>query len=354
MRKIIYIGIILFIIGLVGSATMIYNNIGLQEETPFQHEKKADGSSINKVIVTSNSVDIELYPSPNNQITAKFTGAKQKNVKTDLQLTTNGDTVEIYANREEQKPRTWINFDLNTIDQPTKVVIYIPKKQYETLVMETSHGDIRLENFKGDLAKATTKNGDITLKNTEATLAIQSGHGDITLQEPITLKGNNSISTSSGDIQVQSKYDPNASNNKTTSLNLQTSHGDITLNGYQGNQLTTKSESGDVTLQNIDTAFHIRSNNGDVTIQSVNKFQANNDVTTSNGDIHVSVGHEPKSLNINFVGSEVESDFPIQTIGTTTSSDYETNSLKGVIGANSSESPVLNMQTHNGDVSFGR
>ncbi|WP_028776589.1 DUF4097 family beta strand repeat-containing protein [Shimazuella kribbensis] len=356
MKKIIYVGIILFIIGLVGSGAMIYKKVGLKTEAPFKHEEKADGTLITNVMVTSKSVDIEIYPSANNQITATFTGTKQKNVTTNLQLTTNGNTVQINAKREEVNSRSWINFDLNTIKQPTKVAVYLPKKQYETLTLQTNHGDIKIEDFKGKIAKATTNNGDIRLKNTDATLAVQSSHGDIQLQESITLNGNNSISTTSGDIDVQSNYDPNnTSNNKTTSLNLQTSHGDIHLNGYQGNQLTAKSNSGDVTVQNIDTTFNIRSNNGDIQIQSIKEFRANNQVNTSNGDIAVSVGHDPKSLNVHFAGSEIQSDFPIQTMGTTTTSDYDNNQpLKGVIGANSADSPMLNMQTNHGNISFGR
>ncbi|MCH5585240.1 hypothetical protein MK805_09690 [Shimazuella sp. AN120528] len=48
---------------------------------------------------------------------------------------------------------------------------------------------------------------------------------------------------------------------------------------------------------------------------------------------NVSVGQDPKSLNVDFSGSNVQSDFPIQqgTISTSTN-EVDNRQLKGVIG----------------------
>src|SRR5687767_7843642 len=94
-------------------------------------------------------------------------------------------------------------------------------------------------------------------------------------------------------------------------LMLQSSNGNIDITGYQGSALTANTSSGDIRLQNIDAAFNARS---------------------ENGYIH------------------------IQTQGTTTTStdEYETRQLKGIIGTNTANSPTLTMQTQNGEINFNR
>lgn len=355
MKKIIITGIVLFAIGLIGAAIMVFQNMGLKTATPFKHQKQTDGSTAKNVIIKSNSVDIEVYPSQNNQISAVFSGNKQENVTTDLQLSTQGNTVEIEAKKEETNKRLWIHFNLGNVE-PTKVAVYLPQKQYDSLALQTSHGDIQLKDFKGNTVNANTSNGDVKLQNTNAILTVQTNHGDIDLSE-VEFHGKNSITTSSGDIHVQS-----VSNSKVSKkvpqdqLILRSSHGDIDLNGYQGNILTANTNSGDIHLQNIDSTFTARTENGDINIQSIQNFYAQNQITTNNGDIKVSVGHDPKSLNVDFNGSDIKSDYPIQTAGTTSTStkEYDNRQLKGFIGTNAANSPSLTMQTHHGDVSFSR
>ncbi|MXQ52896.1 DUF4097 family beta strand repeat-containing protein [Shimazuella alba] len=354
MKKVIITGIIIFIVGLVGASFMVYNRMGLEEETPFKHEKMQNGSAIHNVKVVSNSVDMEIYPSTNNQIKASFKGTKQENVTTDLQLTTNGDTVEIQAIRNETSYRNWIHFDIGAIKQPTKVAVYLPKKQYNSLMLQTNNADIQLSDYSGKTATANTKSGDIKLQNTDASLSVQTGHGDIHLTGAINLKANNTITTSSGDIHMEFSniQDPTKPLGE-SQLSLKSTQGDISLSGYQGKKLEANTTNGDVTLQNINTNFSVSSSNGDIHMQSINNFHGQNQVNTSNGDINVAVGHDPKTLNVNFEGSNVQSDFPIQ--GNATSTNNEDNrELKGTIGTDSPNPPTLMMKTSFGDVSFSR
>lgn len=356
MKKIIVTGIILFIIGLVGASIMVFQNMGLETETPFKYQKQTDGNTVNNIIVNSDSSDIEIYPSQNNQISAIFTGSKQKNVITDLQLSTKGNTVEIDAKREEKSKILWINFNIGINKQSPKVAVYLPKKQYESLALKTSNGDIKLDDYQGKTVNANTANGDVRFQKTNAALTVQTSNGDINLSE-MTFHDRNSVTTSSGDIHIQSISNPEASKKAPQDqLILRSSSGDIDITGYQGSALTANTSSGDIHLQNIDAAFSAHSENGDINIQSIPAFYAQNQVTTNNGDIKFSVGHDPKSLNVDFTGGSVHSAFPIQTQGTTATStdEYETRQLKGLIGANTANSPTLTMHTQNGEINFNR
>jgi DUF4097 and DUF4098 domain-containing protein YvlB/uncharacterized protein YxeA len=347
MRKIIVIGVILFIIGLAGASIMVYNKTALETATPFKQEKKTDGTNVKQVKVTSDAVDLEIYPSPNNQITATFTGTKQKNMTTDLQLKTTKDSVEIRATLDEWKKRQWIHLNFGIEQQPTKVAVYLPKKQYEALELNTSNGDIQVKDYQGNTVTATTNNGDIKLQNTKSVIHLQSQHGDISLEQIPSFAENNTITTSSGDIHVKSTVTP--TQKSTAQLSLKTNFGDISLDGYQGKQLTAVTSNGDINVSNIDSVFTINSSNGDVKLNAITDFYARNQVETSNGDINVSVGHDPKSLNVSLSGSEVQSDFPIGGV-----SPDGNQKLQGVIGTNAANAPVLNMQTSHGDIHLTR
>jgi DUF4097 and DUF4098 domain-containing protein YvlB len=354
MKKIMYIGLSLLIIGIVGVTFMFFIGVGTDAKgAPIHIQKQHDGTKIKNIEVISNLIDIEVYPSTNDQIQASLTGIQEKNVEKDLQMSIKDQTLEIKAIKKQLKS-FYINFDFNAIKHPTKLKVLLPQKQYNLLALQTDNGNIHLKGYQGDTLKINTINGNINLQNTNAVMALKTNNGNIEIDSPTTFHGNNHIQTENGEIEIQTGHIPKPiqPNQKplTGQLNIQTDNGNITLKGYQGDTLNTITENGTTKLQDIDATLKLESDQGTISLNSLIAFRGNNQIKTEMGDIEIQTGHQPNSLNIDFKADNIESDFPIQSSKSINSVVNQV--LQGSIGSPSANQPLLKVHSDHGDILF--
>lgn len=353
MKKwVLILGVTCLFIGLVGSGVMLYKRVGIELGTPFKYEQSTSGKEIDRVKITGdNRVDIKIIPSIDDQISATFTGNKEKNKKTDLIVTPQNSTLVIKAIYEEPIDYFWnrllfrqLNFESN------KVVVALPKKLFTSVHLQTENGNLQLNELQGKQIQANTENGNIELNQTDGTLALRTQDGSIHVNNHV-FRGKSAAITENGDVEVQSSTQPITTTDiPTAHLLVSSMSGNIEVNGYRGDQLVATTENGNLELENIDATFTARSIDGNVNIHMNGIFRKNNQATTENGNIKIGAP-EPTSLQVTLSGSNVHSDFPIALQQLP---QIEKQLLQGLIGSKSNNTPSLTAQSQNGNVSFGR
>ena len=176
------------------------------------------------------SDDIIFRPSENNECKVRYYDSNFIVYK----LNCSDNKLSILA---EQKD--WFNFDIFNFGSNRSVEIYLPKKAYDDLDINTVSGDIIIDKALGSTFKEysfNTASGDINtyLEGTGANINTVSG--DISIGGK--LSSGTVINTVSGDTTL--------SGITSNSLNIDTTSGDVKLNGSDAKSISIHTISGDI------------------------------------------------------------------------------------------------------------
>lgn len=217
----------------------------------------------NKIDIYSESLDIKLVKSNDNNVNVKVYDNKDNNVSVNVE----DNTLKIFS---ENKIKCFFCFM-----KKREVVVSLPDEVYD-LIIESKSGDITSNiDFNNVTIKSTS--GDIKFNNiNESKITATSGNILIDKVNNITIK------STSGDVDINAinKY-----------LNIETKSGDINIKNLS---LTENSKisvtSGDVTIfkSSEDIYYNATATSGDVKIKNNNRF-ANIELTINakSGDIVV-------------------------------------------------------------------
>ena len=238
MKKIIYSGLILILLGLVGAiATFVIKN-------PFLETKKKEVISaigVKNIEVASASTDVILTPTKQKDITVQLVGRMSKNMKDNFQLNIdkNDGTIVIGL-----KNKHLFNVNFMAFSH-TRLEINIPENEYQSLSIKTTSGDILAKGMHVKKLGVISSSGDIQLENG-------------------TVENQMIIKTSSGDINT------NVQNSKTASVS--TLSGSMLLKNISGT-INAKSSSGDISIHPNDKieGISVEALSGDVLIQTNKK-----------------------------------------------------------------------------------
>ncbi|MBS4174980.1 DUF4097 family beta strand repeat-containing protein [Bacillus sp. FJAT-49736] len=291
VKKIVYSGLILIIIGLIGSiATFAVKN-------PFQtihlHENKTISiSDVNKIEVKSSSTDVMVIPSKQKDITVKLSGKLSKNLKDHFELNVDkkDGTVEIAIKR-----KNYFNISLMAISQ-TKLIIGLPENMYQSISVKTSSGDILTRGLHAEH------------------LGVKSSSGDIRIEK--------------GTVD-----------NKMT---IETSSGDINTNMQDSKLASFSSSSGDIMLESIAGIVDVNSSSGDIEIHPNDKIKKIS-VETSSGDVQVQTPQKELPFNINFKGNSGSGTVQLKDVR------YSVKSENVIVGKISTGTIKLKVRTSSGD-----
>lgn len=261
------------------------------ETNTYEISEKFDSISID-----SDTTDIVFIPSEDQD--CKVVCYTEKNIEHTVEVV--NDTLNI--NIDDQ--RKWYERISIITFSSSKITVYIPSGEYQSLTVNNSTGDITIPNdfsFKnvnidvstGDISckasilenvKIDTSTGQVELYNSVAqNIDISTSTGDVILGN-VADGGNVSIKCDTGDAILN---DCNASQ-----ISITTDTGDIRLNGVVAtNIMTIKCDTGDVNLKSCDAAeLFVTTDTGDVsgTLLSDKIFIT----STDTGDINV-----PESLS---------------------------------------------------------
>ena len=202
-----------------------------------------------------------------------------------------------------------------------KVTVYLPKTEYESLVIEESTGDITLpKDFtfgRMDLSVSTghvdclasslglmrikTSTGDIRLQNLSAgelDLTVSTGHVSV---QSVVCEGNVEVSVSTGktelkDISCKSIHSEGSTGNITLknvvtegTIAIERSTGDVRFEGCDADELEISTDTGDVTGSLLSSkVFIAHSDTGDIDVPETTAG-GKCKITTDTGDIRITI-----------------------------------------------------------------
>jgi lia operon protein LiaG len=286
MGKILKVGLLLFVIGLIGTVTLLFSGVGFANNKVIEKQTLI-GNGLKKVSIHSDLADVIIHPANDDEVKMELTGNTTQKLKTTFQPSDDGETLNISV-KQKDKFFFNINFDfMNSND--VNLNVYLPQKYYDSLeistnlgdistdykltaknaIIKTEMGDVQLNGFEGEKIIGKTALGEIEIKELNAAFDIQSEKGDVNLQSVLSFSNENKIKTALGDVEVGITEDPEG-----LALDLSTELGDIESDTFitdaikssgdaisnklkgqygknikDGPSLTIKAEMGDITLK---------------------------------------------------------------------------------------------------------
>lgn len=145
--------------------------------------------------------------------------------------------------------------------QSTEILIYLPQREYESLTVQSSAGDVTVEpEFTFSTVDILTNTGDIQLSaQVTQALNISTDTGDTKIEHatPHSL----SADSSTGDIAILSAT-------VTDGIRIETDTGKVKLSDTQCAHMTMESNTGDIFCQNVNITdlLQIETDSGDVAL----------------------------------------------------------------------------------------
>ena len=232
-----------------------------------------------------------------------------------------------------------------------EITVKVPKKS--NLELETTGGDVSIDNIEGDIEgetmggeielsnlrgniEFTTMGGEIDVKNSNLDGELKTMGGDITFEN---VSGSVKGSTMGGDVKYRGEG-RDKEKDKNREVRISTMGGDIKVDdapgganvstmggeiriGSAGKYVKAKTMGGDIELKQVDGGFKLSTMGGDVTAKMIgnpNEGDRDIDISSMGGDITVTV---PDGLSMSFdlkltytkrsSGSyQIISDFPVK------------------------------------------
>ncbi|UHA60698.1 DUF4097 domain-containing protein [Metabacillus litoralis] len=293
MRKAVMFAFFLIVVGIAGSVvTAATTDVFSLEMKDILQEEEVKGTEIQQIEVGTSSTNIKMVPSKGDSIKVKLTGKVSEKLKDKYKLvvTEEGDTVNIDV--ENQDLYFYVGFSFIELN----LEIEVPEKEYQSLVVESSSGDIDISQLKVEEFRTEASSGDITI-------------------DQISVSTNNKMEASSGTIHVK--------NSSASVFDLGAS-------------------SGDIILQNVDGHVEAETSSGSIELNN-KQVTGNINALASSGDVIVQFDESPKSLAVDFTGSSGEGVIELEGFSY---EDKSENIINGKIGSGEYE---LKVRTSSGD-----
>lgn len=247
-----------------------------------------------------------------------------------------------------------LSMDTNNGDAQIKSVDAAGKD----IVIDSSFGDITLEQIKSQDITVTSSNGKITLTNIRATgdVFTKSSFGDINFENgsaaSLTLDSDNGrIEVTKFDVKKKLGIDNSFGDIELTgatagSYDIHTSNGNLTIDGVKG-ALKAHTEFGDIEIFNArSVVLDLDTNNGNIDF-SGSLGEGPHNIKTEFGDVTLSIPDD-SNLNVDLTTEfgDITSEIPITV---TLTGDLKNNEQTGSINEGGG---LLTIDTNNGDISI--
>ncbi|MBR5348106.1 MAG: DUF4097 family beta strand repeat protein [Lachnospiraceae bacterium] len=279
-----------FALSFTAFAMMGFDYKKFETEKYEMKETKPEGS-FSKIIVDS-SVEVKFAASVDG--TTRVSYPVFEDAPHDIRV--EDDTLKIMVKRGDWH---WTTMFIPHISfGSAKMTIYLPKDQYESLVIESNSGDVLVpENFTfGDMTVKTTSgdvisraqvtgaqsikttSGNIVDKNAKVkTLVLNATSGDIRL-EAANVTETLAIKTFSGNVVLENVKGG-------ANLTVDRTSGDLHINDAEFADAAVESTSGDSTLKNMNvSSLSVKAASGEIWIGTV-QMDGDAMIKTSSGDI---------------------------------------------------------------------
>ena len=269
--SLILLGIILF----GGTMSMISWDFAKLSTVKYETATHEITQSFNNISIKANTDKITILPSPDG--ICKVVCFEQEKLRHNV--TVDEETLTI----KKTDTRKWYeNITIFSFSTP-KIIIYLPKTEYTSLLISLSTGDVELsDNFKFNNIDISVSTGDINISSIECTevLRTKCTTGDIKLTN-VTCAS--LISTGdTGDIALTNVM-------AKESFNIERTTGDISLDSCDAREIFIETNTGNVcgTLLSEKT-FVVNTSTGNIDVPKTTSG-GNCSITTSTGDIKISI-----------------------------------------------------------------
>jgi lia operon protein LiaG len=257
MKKVVYLMIVLFIVGILGTLVIVSASGGFSLDTYNVNDKAVvNNVDISRVEIDLSSSDVTINPSDTDEITVEMYGKISKKLKKKLKLDVQerGQTLKIGLAGEDQ-----IKFNIGVLIVDTNVEVILPQKIYDSIKIDTSSGDILIQDLKAKETIFETSSGDITarnlytevnrlhsssgemeLSNVTGDIEAESSSGDMVI-DYVNANGNLDAKTSSGDVSVTYQNEPNS---LAIDFHGSSGEGEVSLEGVSYDEKSENAISG--------------------------------------------------------------------------------------------------------------
>ena len=250
MKRTSVIALLLLIIGIIGIA-FSFKSVYQPEEITKTESIHSEG--IENLNILTNNTKIEVLSTNAADITAELL---TKNKKNELLTKTQDSTLYIEV---KDKRRSFINLDFFSFG--TTLTVYVPKKVYDSLQVESDNGRINVEKIQANDVNVKTDNGRIELDYIESfTVTGKTSNGRISMKDIISSK-----------------------------INVNSSNGKIILNHVEG-EIYGRTSNGAIELvaKDLDRPIELETSNGKINIQTEQEpTNVTFDVRVDNGKVRI-------------------------------------------------------------------
>lgn len=229
-------------------------------------------SEFDKISINVNTTDIKLAPSEDGK--CSIVCRETDKIKHSAFVQNGTLIIEI------EDTRRWYDH-IGIFYESPNMTVYLPKKEYVSLIIETDTGDIILPkcfNFKSLEIDGDTS--DIKCLATASNLEIETSTGDVNLD---TVTADRiSISSDTGDIKLKSVVADN-------SIEIETDTGDVAFEGSDAKNISVQTDTGDVTGTLLTSKiFFAESDTGRINVPKTTTG-GKCEIITSTGDIKIDI-----------------------------------------------------------------
>lgn len=219
----------------------------------------------NDVYIDEKSLDI--YFDSTSEEKAYVRVLAQENIK--HQVFVENEKLIVKRTDDSLKNSVW---GINIGTQTPRLTVYLPKKNFENLTINSTSGDIYIydnKNFSFKNCEISANSSDVdVLGFVTDSLTVNTTSGKIGVGFGLTK--NVTLSSNSGDVYLQKLKDSHDINIKTTS-------GDIYVSLVQCDNLSVESNSGEQKCLNTEVAnlSEMHSTSGDITLEAFDSGESN-------------------------------------------------------------------------------
>ncbi|MEY8346851.1 DUF4097 family beta strand repeat-containing protein [Bacillus cereus] len=134
-------------------------------------------------------------------------------------------------------------------------------------------------------------------------------------------------------------------------LDLHSDSSDMTIKDYKGNSIKGVSESGGITLQEVEGGFDIQTNTGEVNVTTAFSFKNESKIKTESSHIHIKLEKEPENLEVDLStqAGKIKNDFSLSSV-----EKGNSHKVKGRIGTGQENDAKLTVESMTGTIALKR
>ncbi|MDF2947232.1 MAG: hypothetical protein K0S51_1911 [Bacillales bacterium] len=205
MKKLLILGLFLFVGGLVGNAILYATgNDAILNTKDYKKTETFSSSEFDNIFINSkeHGADINIVTTDSNEVKVVMEGKIPVGVKekSSLESRVFNNTLFIEPISFFNSKRNQIKFNING---DLKMNIYIPNKVFDDFSIQSQVGRINVQDINVNMLKIDSETGRITVNRVTAQDSVITSHvGKIELYE---LSGNVNSSTNTGAIELRTK-----------------------------------------------------------------------------------------------------------------------------------------------------